>query len=90
MDMSQFNFAPEIPLADTVGSCHADPIAVLAETAINLRNVEFAIDQHLQEHAARLDVDSRAHLARTRDVLSAITHQVHAAIVPESQALSLG
>ena len=75
MDMSQHNFVPDVALLDGADTTHAPLLSLITETALNLGNLERAIDMYLRQNALVLDAGSRAHLARTRDALSQIARK---------------
>ena len=69
MDMSLYNFAPNIALLDEADPVDGALLTLVTETALNLGNLERAIETYLGPNATILDAGSRAHLARTRDAL---------------------
>ncbi|MEM9059105.1 MAG: hypothetical protein AAGD13_01465 [Pseudomonadota bacterium] len=75
MDISRFNFSDEIELARTVTDDDAMLRAVLTETELNLRNVEFVISDLLHEKAVTMDVNLRARLAHARDAISTVAQR---------------
>ena len=70
MDMSQHNFVPDVVLLDRVEPTGGNLLGLISETALNLGNLERAIESYLDQNAITLDPGSRAHLARTRDALN--------------------
>ncbi len=79
MDMSVFNFSDPIRVSRQRLHDDSSLILVVTETALDLSNIEVAIESFLEERVHFLDVTGRAKLARIREAVSQLAARNSAA-----------